>query len=277
MQQPRAYLMENKEEAYRLEVKTDVEAVQKQALWCGVKSGLRVLDLGCGPGKTTSILHEMVAPTGSVVGADYSAERIAHAKKHYGGKPGIEFVCCDLTKPIEGLDLFDIIWVRFVLEYFRKESPEIVKQLQALLKHGGHLCLIDLDSNCLGHYGMPEPMNSMLPKLMAYLDEEFNFDTYAGRKLYSYLYDQGFVNIEVELMAHHLIYGEARQSDIYNWLKKLEIGTEKMQDLFKDYPGGAEAFMEDFRKFFLDPRRFTYTPMILCKGMRPYSDSTSKP
>lgn len=273
MKHKQAYLMENDEEAHRLELKTDANAVRKQALWCGVKAGLRVLDLGCGPGITTEILHSMVAPTGSVVGADFSAERLAYAREHHAGKPGIEFVQCDLTAPIDDLGQFDVIWVRFVLEYFRKESPEIVKRLRSLLKPEGYLCLIDLDYNCLGHYEMPEPMNALLPKLMTYMDDEFNFDTYAGRKLYSYLYDQKYQNIEVELMAHHLIYGEARHADVFNWLKKVEIGTEKMQCFFKDYPGGAEAFIADFRKFFLDPRRFTYTPLILCKGMRPHEDS----
>lgn len=275
MQPTQEYLMENKDESFRLDVKTDIDAVRKQALWCGVRPGLRVLDLGCGPGKTTSILHSLVAPTGIVVGVDSSAERIAYAEEHYGGRPGIEFVRRDLTRPIEGLGSFDLIWVRFVLEYFRKESPEIVRRLRTLLKPGGYLCLIDLDYNCLGHHEMPAPMNAMLKKLMAYLDEEFNFDTYAGRKLYSYLYDQHFENIEVELMAHHLIYGEARQADVFNWLKKLEVGTDKMKGLFMDYPGGAEAFAEDFKTFFLNPRRFTYTPLILCRGMRPYDETAA--
>lgn len=266
------YLMESDEEAFRLDVKTDIAAVQKQARWCGVMPGLRVMDLGCGPGKTTAILHGMVAPAGSVVGVDASAERIAHANREYGNKPGIEFVCRDLTGPLEGMGQFDVIWIRFVLEYFRKESPQIVRNLKMLLKPGGYLCLIDLDYNCLSHYEMPEPMISLLPKLMAHLDAEFNFDTYAGRKLYSYLYDQHYENIQVELMAHHLIYGHARPADIFNWLKKVEVGIGKMKDLFHSYPGGAPAFLEDFKKFFLDPRRFTYTPLILCKGMRPYSE-----
>ena len=49
-----SYLMENLEEAIRLEMKTDPEAVRKQALWCGLKPGMRVLDAGCGPGMITS-------------------------------------------------------------------------------------------------------------------------------------------------------------------------------------------------------------------------------
>jgi len=269
VQQSNDYLMENEEEAKRLEVKTDPESVRKQALWCGIKPGLRVLDLGCGPGKTTAILHDLVEPGGSVVGVDYSAERIAHARTNHGG-PGIEFVEHDLTKPLEGLGLFDIIWVRFVLEYFRKESPEIVRHLRELLKPGGYLCLIDLDYNCLSHYELPDRIALILPKLMAHLDDQYNFNTYAGRKLYSYLYDQQYQNIQVELMAHHLIYGEARPADIFNWLKKIKVGADKVEMLFSGYPGGAGSFMSDFRRFFLDPRRFTYTPLILCKGMRPY-------
>ena len=40
------YLMESPEEAVRLEMKTEPGAVRKQAQWCGVKPGLRVLDVG---------------------------------------------------------------------------------------------------------------------------------------------------------------------------------------------------------------------------------------
>lgn len=272
MKQSPTYLMENWNEAVRLDVKTDPEAVRRQAIWCGVKAGMHVLDLGCGSGKATSILREMVEPGGSVLGIDYSAERIAYAVNHFGGKKGIDFIIHDLTNPIEDIGKFDIIWVRFVLEYYRRESPDIVRNLRPLLKPGGFLCLIDLDYNCLSHYELPPHLAALLPKLMAYLDEEHNFDTYAGRKLYSYLYDLNFENIEMELMAHHLIYGEAREADIFNWLTKVKVSVEKMEGLFADYPGGSELFHQEFKRFFLDPRRFTYTPLIMCKGKRSNMD-----
>ncbi len=272
MKQSPAYLMENDDEALRLDVKTDPAAVRKQALWCGVRPNLRVLDLGCGSGRTTSILRDMVAPGGSVVGVDYSPARIAYARKHFGGEKGIDFAVRDLTKPIAGLGAFDLIWVRFVLEYYREESRSLVGNLKNLLKPGGYLCLLDLDNNCLGHYELPASMAVILPKLMACLEEQCNFDAYAGRKLYSYLYDQHYENIELEMMAHHLIYGQAREEDIFNWFTKAEVATGKMGTLFTDYPGGFATFLSDFRKFFLDPRRFTYTPLIMAKGMRPYAD-----
>jgi SAM-dependent methyltransferase len=266
-----SYLMENLEEAIRLEIKTDPEEVRKQALWCGLKPGLRVLDAGCGTGKITSILREMIQPGGSIVGVDYSEERLHFAKQHYGRRSGIDFQIYDLRDPLDGLGLFDLIWVRFVLEFYRLEGPDIVRNLTACLKPGGYLCLLDLDNNCLNHYELPPKIENILFKVMNSLEQEHNFDPYSGRKLYSYLYDLGFENIQVHLIGHHLIYGKIRDGDIFNWIKKMEIVCSKLGELFKNYPGGQDAFFADCTKFFLDQRRFTYTPLILCRGMKPPS------
>ena len=46
MEGPDGYLMENPEEAVRLDVKTDLEEVRKQAMLCGIRRGARVLDAG---------------------------------------------------------------------------------------------------------------------------------------------------------------------------------------------------------------------------------------
>lgn len=266
MQEPDGYLMEGQEETYRLEVKTMPDEVRSQALWCGVAPGLRVLDVGCGPGKTTAILHEMIQPAGTILGIDQSEERIRHAGKQYGGKPGIDFSVCNLRGALDPLGKFDLIWVRFVLEYYLAEAFDIVGHLKKALNPGGVLCLLDLDYNCLSHHELPPPIAELLPKLMNRLMEKHNFDVYAGRKLYAYLYDHGFGDIEVHMTAHHLIYGRIRDEDAFNWLKKIEVNAGRFDDLLKGYPGGYEAFFSDFRTFFRDPRRFTYTPLILCKG-----------
>lgn len=263
------YLMDHKEENIRLDFKTDPEAVRKQAIWCGSKPGMRVLDAGCGPGITTSILHDMVQPGGAAVGVDYSEDRIRYAKEHYGGDSNINFHVHDLRGNFNGLGRFDLIWARFVLEYNRVESRDIVKNLAGLLNPGGYLCLLDLDHNCLNHYELPPQMAELLHRLMMRLDDEYNFDTYAGRKLYSYLYDLGLEGIQMDLVPHHLFYGETNDKDIFNWTKKAEVAAAKLGDLFSGYPGGNEAFFEEFERFLHDPRRFTYTSLILCKGRRP--------
>ncbi|MBK5100592.1 MAG: class I SAM-dependent methyltransferase [Desulfobacteraceae bacterium] len=266
-----SYLMESPEETVRLEMKTDPEVVRQQAKWCGVKPGLRVLDVGCGPGKTSSILYEMIMPGGELVGLDFSEERIYRARQQYGGKPGLQFLVSDYTAPLDGLGNFDLIWARFVLEHNLLESPAIVENLTACLRPGGYLCLLDLDHNCLNHYGLPPAMERVLFQIMAVLEDKYNFDPYAGRKLYAYLYDLGYREIQVDLMAHHLIYGKTSEVDVFNWTKKTEIVLRKAPGIFDSYQGGQAGFFSDFIQFFNDSRRFTYTPLILCKGKKPHS------
>jgi len=268
MKENNFYLMENAEEIFRLELKTDPEKVRQQARWCGIGPGHKILDVGCGIGKTSSVLFELSKPKGKVLGVDFSKERIAYAREHYANKEGLSFREYDLKGPLEALGDYDLIWVRFFLEYFRKESFEIVKKLTKILKPGGTLCLIDLDYNCLNHYETSQPVEDTLKKLMVILENKHNFDPYMGRKLYSYLYDLGYKNIKVELQANHLIYGDIEDKDFYNWMKKLETISEKVPEAYEDYPGGAKAFYKYMNKFLKNPRRFTYNPLILCKGIR---------
>lgn len=172
------YVMENLEEANRLEIKTDPEAVRKQANWCGLKPGQRVLDAGCGPGITTAILHDMIQPEGEIIGVDYSEKRIQYAIEKHGEKQGIGFRIHDIRKPMDNIGLFDLIWIRFVLEYNRNESLKIVKNMTKYLKPGGRLCLFDLDHNCLSHYELPKNMEDVLFQLVKKLEKDFNFDPF---------------------------------------------------------------------------------------------------
>jgi len=274
MKDSHSYLMESLEEVVRLEIKTDPETVRKQARWCGLKPGFQVLDAGCGPGKVTSILYEIIRPGGRILGTDYSRERIEYAKQNYGQGTDMDFVVHDLRHSLKGMGPFDLIWARFVLEYNLLESREIVKNLTECLKPGGRLCLLDLDHNCLNHYELPNKMDKLLRELTVKVEQAFNFDPYAGRKLYSYLYDMGYEEIQLDLTAHHLIYGSVKDADVFNWIKKIEVMSTKAPKNFEGYPGGHKAFFADFIRFFNSPRRFTYTPLILCKGTKPVSTST---
>lgn len=259
--------MESETEALRLEMKTARKEVIDQALWAGLAPEMRVADIGCGSGKTTFILHELVQPHGEVVGVDSSADRIFHAKRNYHAK-GLSYCCRDFCETLEDLGLFDFIWVRFVLEYHREKAFEIVKNISRLLKPGGILCLIDLDYNCLSHFGIPARLEQTIFNIMKKLESESDFDPYMGRKLYSFLYDLDFENISVSLSAHHLIAGTLEKVDAFNWARKVEVAVKRSGYEFLEYNGGFDEFFEEFQKFFRDPRRFTYTPLISCRGQK---------
>lgn len=258
------YLMENDEEVYRLESKTSAEVVRAQALRAGLRPGMRVADICCGSGLTTSFLGELAGEEGEAVGIDISAERIEHARSHYG-RNNVSFVRRDIREELGDLGKFDFIWVRFVLEYYRAEAFDIVKNIASSLAGGGILCLIDLDHNCLNHYGLKPELEEAVAAAMRYLEEEENFDPYAGRKLYSHLYRLGLDRIEVNMSAHHLIYGELKEHDEFNWMKKIEVVSARTGLKLPHYRT-ISGFLGDFHAFFSDPARFTYTPAISCWG-----------
>jgi ubiquinone/menaquinone biosynthesis C-methylase UbiE len=262
--------MENPEEALRLDVKTDPDAVRKQANFCGIGPGARVLDVGCGSGKATSILHDVVQPGGSIIGVDLAEDRLSFAMQHYGDKDGIEFRRMNFMGPLTDLGQFDFIWVRFVLEYFLEGAADIIRNVANCLNPDGYLCLLDLDYNCLTHYPLKPEMELILQKLIQKMIQKYNFDPFVGRKLYTYLYDLGFRDIEAHIIPHHLIYGELKSADDFNWIKKVQMASVKAKGLFDTYPGGYDDFFNDFTTFFHNPRRFTYTPLIICKGKKPF-------
>ena len=257
--------MEHDEEAKRLDLKTDGGPVFKQALWAGIQPGMRVADIGCGSGRTTFFLNKLIQPGGEIVGVDASRSRVRHAEEYYGAK-GVSFACRDFYRPLRDLGEFDFIWVRFVLEYHRSRSQDVVANLAQILRPGGLLCLADLDHNCLNHYGLSARLEGALKGIMDTLERDHDFDPYAGRMLYSYLYDQNFEEITVEMDHHHLIYGVLNDIDRYNWIKKIEVAAKNSGYRFEAYPGGYREFMEEFASFFADQRRFSYTPIIYCKG-----------
>ena len=262
----RAYLMESDTEIERLEMKTRGEDVIDQARWAGIGPGQRVADIGCGSGKTSFHLLDLVQPGGEVVGIDASAERIAYARRTYV-HPNLTFVRHDFLEPLTDLGQFDFIWIRFILEHYLKEGAAIVRLAHEVLKPGGVLCLIDLDYNCLIHYELSPILANTLENLMVTLAQQENFDPFAGRKLYAQLYDLKMAHIKVDMRPHNLIYGDLKEVDRFNWEQKIFAATKKSRLSFDQYyEHGVDGFLEDFNRYFSNPRRFTYTPMILCRG-----------
>ena len=230
------------------------------------KLGCRTfLDIGCGGGE---VLEEAAADGLEVLGIDIAPHRVNFAEEKYGA-PGLRFEHRNAVRPLSDLGEFDFVWVRFLLEYHRDKASDMVQNLTRIIKPGGILCLIDLDYNCLNHFGFPDRLNKAIHHVIHLIEQDANFDSRVGIKLYSFLYDLGWDNIDVMLMPHHLIFGKLNEADAFNWTKKVEVAVKSSGYQFEDYPGGYEEFFEEFNKFFFDPRRFTYTPLIACRAQKP--------
>jgi ubiquinone/menaquinone biosynthesis C-methylase UbiE len=265
------YLMEHQDEHQRLIMKTDQQKVIRQARWAGLTEGMKAADVGCGPGVTSAALGKLSGSPSNVVGIDGSEDRIRFARSRH---PKITFLKRDITQPFDELEeTFDFVWVRFLLEYFKNNAESIVTNIATLLKPGGILFLADLDYNCMNHYPVPADLSSFFPRVFELVQEHQNWDPYMGRKLYSFLFDLGFESIDVSLEPHHLFWGHLSKTDEYNWSQKLDIAVKKSGFPFEKYPGGFNKIKEDTMEFLKDPRRFSYTPLIMCRGIKPETGS----
>jgi SAM-dependent methyltransferase len=264
------YLMESADEATRLDVKTDGQVVEEHARWAGLRPGQRAADLGCGSGKTTFHLNRLAQPGGQTLGVDIAPQRIDFARRHYRAE-GLEFRVKDIREPLGELGRFDFIWIRFVLEYYRSQSFDLVHHAAASLLPGGTMCLIDLDCNCLRFHGFPPRTERAVKRIMERLEAFRNFDPYVGVKLYAFLYDLGFEDIQVMVAPHNLIYGTFQENEKFNWRKKAEIAGKLSGYEFEEYAGGYAEFIAELDQLFSDHRVFTYTPLVICRGRKPAS------
>lgn len=275
------YLMENKTEGFRLEIKTDPEIVKRQAAWAGIGPGMRVLDVGCGIGITTAALADLVGENGHVTGLDSSEERLAIARQRYACKQ-VSFVQHDIRTPYYSKAPFDALWARFILEYFRQEQVEIIANSAASLRIGGIVCAVDSDNNSLIHYGHSDRLQTTMVDIMDRLERDFNFDPYAGRRLFAHMNTLGYANIQCMVEMHHLIYGQLSERDSYNWLRKVQLTAQQSGcqfeayagDEFAHYPSRYDAFVAEFTEYFTSPTRFCYTPLVLCRGEKTMQATT---
>ena len=86
----------------------------------GLLPGQRVVDLGCGPGRTTLELAARVGPGGETVGVDISAEMLARGKERAArlGAGNVEFVYADAQVQDFGQARFDAAYSRFGVMFF---------------------------------------------------------------------------------------------------------------------------------------------------------------
>ncbi|MYX27439.1 methyltransferase domain-containing protein [Streptomyces sp. SID8381] len=99
--------------------------------------GLRVLDVGCGPGL---YLEQLAARGAAAIGFDQSADMVRHSRQRLG--PGIEVRQHDLDDPLDWLadSTVDLVLATLVIHYVR-DRVAALRELRRVLAHQGRLIL----------------------------------------------------------------------------------------------------------------------------------------
>jgi ubiquinone/menaquinone biosynthesis C-methylase UbiE len=105
-----------------------------------LRSGERVLDLGCGTGYPALLGAQAVGQTGAVIGLDLAEEMLAVARRKAKtlGLNNVSFQTGDVTSLSFESSSFDAVISRFCL-MFLPDVPKAVSEIARVLKPGGYL------------------------------------------------------------------------------------------------------------------------------------------
>jgi ubiquinone/menaquinone biosynthesis C-methylase UbiE len=103
----------------------------------GLDRGMRVLDVGCGPGDVTFLAAKLVGPEGTVIGVDLSPEAIETARQRAASADlaNVHFLTHDLVDLVLD-EPVDALIGRLVLQYLA-DPALVLRGLATLLKPGG--------------------------------------------------------------------------------------------------------------------------------------------
>ena len=111
----------------------------------GVGPGARCLDLGCGTGEVTFDLARRAGPSGSAVGVDMDAVKLARAAEdaESRGLATVEFREQRIDE-WEEVDAYDVVYCRFFLEHL-PDPVAVLRSMWAAVANGGVVIVEDAD------------------------------------------------------------------------------------------------------------------------------------
>ncbi|MGG7143229.1 class I SAM-dependent methyltransferase [Clostridium nigeriense] len=198
----------------------------------GIKDDSVILEVGSGPGFYTKILLDNFHNS-EVIALDNDEPLLNFAHNmlnNYGNR--VTFMQDDIMKSTIPDEYFDIVIARFVFQHL--SDPIIaLKEIYRILKPGGKVIIIDVDSEL---WGLTYPKNELIENLNTNLSKyqtSINGNREIGRILLTLLKKLSFKNLNIEAVINH--------SDILgkeNFKFNLDKGIEndpRLGGIFKEY------------------------------------------
>jgi ubiquinone/menaquinone biosynthesis C-methylase UbiE len=175
-----------------------------------LRSGMDLLDCGCGPGTITVDMAEMVSP-GNVVGIDIEASQFQVGRTH-ALERGISNIRFELGNAYEipfSDGSFDAVFAHAVL-YHLSDPSKALKEIYRVLRPGGIVGVRDTDRG--GHIFTPS--NPMFERAWVLIENIMKYkgsNLYLGRTHRALLRETGFVRIQASASYDYYGTTEATQ------------------------------------------------------------------
>jgi SAM-dependent methyltransferase len=179
--------------------------------------GQRVVDLGCGSGRTTLELASRVGPDGEVLGVDIAAEMLARGRERAAGAGNIEFLHADVQVHDLGQARFDAAYSRFGVMFFT-DPVAAFANVRTALRPGGMLSFVcwqgvfDNEWMLVPGAAVASVTGSLPP--MPGPDEPGPFSLADPDRVRAVLDAAGFESLAIEPHADHVVISEARIPEV---------------------------------------------------------------
>ena len=211
-----------------------------------LRSGERVLDIGCGGGKATIAASRQVQPGGKVIGADLSEALLALAEERAAGNTSTTFQLADVQIDHVGGGGFDVAMSQFGVMFF--DEPVVAfTNIARHVRSGGRLgfaCWQPMDRNpwfvgsVLGPFvaaAAPAAPGKSVTGPFAFGDAD---------RVRRILQDAGFSGIRVDRYNHEVDVPESAVFDD-GQLVFMGVRTDAMDDARKAVASLMERFAAD--------------------------------
>lgn len=232
-----------------------------------LRPGMRLLDVGCGPGTITTGLARLVAP-GEVVGIDVAAEVIESARTHAAevGATNARFETANVYDLPYEAGSFDAAYANQVMQHLAK-PVDALAEMRRVVRPGGLVAVRDADYATMTAWPRSSSVDRWLEVYHA-VAERNGADPDAGRRLRAWASAAGLVDLEVtavvELMSEP---GEAADWG-RSWAERALHSNFKPQAIEYGIATEAEidAIADGWRAWADSPEAFFMFVHIQCIG-----------
>jgi len=227
----------------------------------GITPGMRVVDIGCGPGFASADLAECVGTQGEVIGIESSERFIAFAAEHCRarGVANVGFVMADVMQdelPVTGADA---IWCRW-LAIFVSDPALLVRKMAGMLKPGGKIIFHEYV-----HYETYQsvPPSPRIEEFIAHVMRswrDFGGEPNVARYLPAHLAAAGCRVLDTRPIS----FSAQPHQPVWQWPASfIAINLQRLLDLGLVDALWVAAVKDDMRRLEADPNALLITPMVL--------------
>jgi ubiquinone/menaquinone biosynthesis C-methylase UbiE len=261
----RAYTIHSDEECERLEAQARLAHISSHLKYLPLKSGLSVLDAGCGSGSMTRQIAAAESAA-TVVGVDLRESYLDFARRKAKSEnlTNATFKKGDVRALPFPDATFDIVWHKYLLQWVG-DPQTAMTEFARVTKPGGLVVSCNFDSFGIIH----EPPDPVIQPLAEHLFSQFT-DLLIGRRMARMSQQAGLVDIQVAMEVDNVftVVGRIDAERRSNW----EIQAKAAREHAIKHLGSAamaDAFFDGFMRYQDREDTASYCTLFFVSGRKP--------